>query len=69
MSQTVVVIFGSPADGWCKLSHCPMRAYGPFGTHEEAAAFAETRPEWEQPHVLLLDPAPVKSAPPSAAAS
>lgn len=51
----VVVAFGSgPSEGWCELSHCPMEAFGPFATNDEAKAFAATLPEWQQAHTLWL---------------
>lgn len=50
----IVVTFGGPAAGWCELSHCPMEAFGPFPTSEEAHTFADTLPGWQQPHVLSL---------------
>jgi hypothetical protein len=51
----VVVTFGSKADDWCTLNKCPMQAYGPFGTHEQAYAYAGTCPEWQEPHILILE--------------
>lgn len=50
----IVVVFGSPADGWCELSHCPMHAHGPY-TREEAEGVAERMPAWMQPHILMLE--------------
>ncbi len=51
----VVVVFGmGPADGWCKLSHCPMSAHGPY-TRAEARKVADSLADWMQPHILALD--------------
>lgn len=51
----VVVTFGSSAPGWCDLSHCPDRVYGPFATSEEADEFMVGLPGWQQPHKLVLE--------------
>lgn len=50
----VVVIFGSPAEGWCDLNHCPMETIGPFKWRDEANAEAARYPNAFRPHVLLL---------------
>lgn len=50
----VVVLFGSRADTWCELSHCPLGTVaGPF-TREEATAYCATVPEGMMPHTLTL---------------
>ena len=53
----VVVTFGSSPQGWCTLSHCPMESFGPFRSRYEAHQFAATLPEWQQPHIVLLNAA------------
>jgi len=54
----VVVVFGAgPAPGWCELSHCPMHAHGPY-TAARAREVCDSLPEWQQPHILVLEDRP-----------
>lgn len=50
----VVVMFGSAADEWCTLNHCPMGTVEWFPSQDEARAYCETLPSWMQPHVLSV---------------
>lgn len=58
----MVVTFGiSGAAGHCTVNPCPMGAYGPFDTDDEARDLAEQMFAWQQPHVLRLE-APYRAA-------
>lgn len=50
----VVVLFGSPADGWCSLNKCPMAPVKWFETKNEARLYANEVPETFEPHILSV---------------
>lgn len=52
----VVVIFGStPCVEWPDMP-CPMEAFGPYGTDDEARAVASSFPDAFRPHLLRVGP-------------
>jgi hypothetical protein len=54
MNYTVVLLMASrcPED---PETRCIMNVYGPFPSHEAAAAYAETCPQWALPHIIRLE--------------